>query len=65
VLDAERATAGARRNLRRFSFPFELERDIAAVAFAINEHADLRLKQAAPAISLAAFYQYRLFESQS
>src|ERR1700676_1190185 len=40
VLDAERATALARRDVRRVSFPFEVERDIAAVAFAMNEHAD-------------------------
>jgi hypothetical protein len=41
VLDTERATARARRDLRRVSLPFELERDIAAVAFAVNEHTDI------------------------
>src|SRR5439155_11209188 len=38
VLDAERTTARARRNLWRVSLPFELERDIAAVAFTGDEH---------------------------
>src|SRR5438105_2382804 len=38
VLDAERATARARRNLGRVSFPFELEGDVAAVAFTFDEH---------------------------
>ncbi len=38
VLDTEGATARARGNLGRVSFPFELERDIAAVAFTIDEH---------------------------
>jgi len=38
VLDAEGTTAGARRNLGRLSFPLELEGDIAAVAFTIDEH---------------------------
>ena len=41
VLDAERATARARRDVRRVSFPVEVERDIAAVAFAMNEHTDI------------------------
>ena len=38
VLDAESTTARARRNLGRVSFPFELEGDIAAVAFTFDEH---------------------------
>src|SRR5258706_465707 len=38
VLDAEGTTAGTRRNLGRVSFPFELEGDIAAVAFTGDEH---------------------------
>src|SRR5712692_6532588 len=41
VLDAERTTARARRNLGRISFPFELEGDIAAMAFTIDEHVDV------------------------
>src|SRR5216117_1621787 len=38
MLDAERTTARARRNLGRVSFPFEFEGDIAAVAFTDDEH---------------------------
>ena len=41
VLDAERTTARARRNLGRVSFPFEFEGDIAAVAFTGDEHVDI------------------------
>src|SRR5438105_2083938 len=41
VLDAERATARARRNLGRISLPFELEGDIAAVALTIDEHVSI------------------------
>ena len=41
VLDAERTTARARRNLGRVSFPFELEGDVAAVAFTGDEHVDI------------------------
>jgi len=41
VLDAERTTARTRRNLGRVSFPFELESDIAAVAFTGDEHVDI------------------------
>jgi hypothetical protein len=41
VLDAEGTTARARRNLGRVSFPFELEGDIAAVAFTGDEHVDV------------------------
>ena len=41
VLDAEGTTARARRNLGRVSFPFELEGDIAAVAFTIDEHVEI------------------------
>jgi len=38
VFDAEGTAARARRNLGRVSFPFELESDIAAVAFTGDEH---------------------------
>src|SRR5712691_12455655 len=41
VLHAESATARARRNLGRVAFPFELEGDIAAVAFTFDEHVDV------------------------
>jgi hypothetical protein len=41
VLHAEGAAARARRNLGRVSFPLELEGDIAAVAFTIDENADI------------------------
>ena len=41
VLDAERTTARARRNLGRVSFPLELKGDIAAVAFTGDEHVDI------------------------
>ncbi len=41
VLHAERTTTHARRNLGRVSLPFELERDIAAVAFTVDEHVDI------------------------
>jgi len=41
VLHAERTTARASRNLGRVSFPFELEGDIAAVAFTVDEHVDI------------------------
>src|SRR2546426_7972047 len=40
VLNAEGTTAHARRNLGRVSFPFELEGDVAAVAFTGDEHLD-------------------------
>src|SRR6266487_4934717 len=43
VLDAEGATARARRNFGRVSFPFELEGDIAAVALTLDEHGRLLL----------------------
>jgi len=38
VLDAEGATARARRNLGRVSLPLELEGDVAAVASTFDEH---------------------------
>jgi hypothetical protein len=38
VLDAERATALARTERRHFAFPFKLECDITAVAFAMDSH---------------------------
>src|SRR5882672_1631173 len=41
VLDAEGTTARACRNLGRVSFPFELEGDIAAMAFTGDEHVDI------------------------
>lgn len=46
VLDAERATARARRNLGRVSLPFELEGDIAAVAFTADKHVDIGVRSA-------------------
>lgn len=46
VLDAEGTTARTRRNLGRVSFPFELERDIAAVAFTSDEHVDIGASRA-------------------
>jgi len=41
MLDAEGAAARTCRNLGRVSFPFELESDIAAVAFTGDEHVDI------------------------
>ena len=47
VLYAESATARARRNLWRVSLPFDLEGDIAAVAFTGDEHVDIDASRAA------------------
>ena len=39
MLDAERAAAGPRRNLRRIRFPAQDERDVPAVTLTVDEHA--------------------------
>ena len=46
VLRAKSATARARRNLWRVSFAFEIEGDIAAVAFTDDEHVDIGARRA-------------------
>src|SRR5438132_10433477 len=50
VLDAERAATRARRNLRRVGLPGQGERDVPAVALAVDQHArDLTKTRPAPA----------------
>ena len=41
VSDAEGTTACPRRNLRRCAFPFKFEADVAAMAFAVDDHTGL------------------------
>src|SRR3989442_9143868 len=48
VLGAERAGAGARRNLRRLRLPIQRERDVPAVATSVDQHGRSPLQRDAP-----------------